>query len=273
MTCPDKVTTPAQTLSASLCSLQHQALLATFLQEKEQQRCWWLCWERRGQGLNSGLGELKYSKHKADVALPRLHVNQRHMLPPLWQHMCTVYLEDPHCHLFLFPPSQDWKEFAPALHGKLMRGVSSPRIEGMRATFNFLTKRTQCCPFEMISRSPTSPGDFSPSEHSQEQLNIRKPFQGLFHISHNPIIMHSLVMSSHTPSLARAMPLVTLGRLGVTSPGTAWTVAAREGTWQGLCLWLFAQAQVCPSAGSSILGVKSSATLSVGKGRGHCGDL
>lgn len=118
VTCLDNVTRPAQTLSASLCSLQHRALLASLLQKKEQQRCCRLCWERRGQGLNSALGELKYSKHKADVALPRLHVNQRHMLPPLWQHMCNVYLEDPHCHLFLFPPSQDWKKFAPAFHAK-----------------------------------------------------------------------------------------------------------------------------------------------------------
>lgn len=62
---------------------------------------------RRGQGLNSGLGELKYSKHKADVALPRLHVNQRHMLPLVWQHMCTIYLEDPHCLLFSVSTHQD----------------------------------------------------------------------------------------------------------------------------------------------------------------------
>lgn len=98
----------------------------------------------------------------------------------------------------------------------------------MRATFNFFTKRTQCCPFEMSSRSPTSPGAFSASEPSQEQLNIRKQFQGLFHISHNPIIMHSLVMSSHTLSLATTMPSMALGGLGVTSPGTAWTVQPRD---------------------------------------------
>lgn len=140
----------------------------------------------------------------------------------------------------------------------------------MRATFNFLTKRSQCCPLEMSSRSPTSLGAFSPCEPSQKQLNIRNQFQGLFHISHNPIIFHSLVMSSHTPSMAMAMPSMALGRLGVTSPGTAWTVAARQGTCQGLSL---AQAQVCPGAGSSILGVKSSAMLSVAKGHGHCGDL
>lgn len=36
-------------------------------------------------------------------------------------------------------------------------------------------------------------------------------------------------MSSHTPSLALAMPSMALGRLGVTSPGTAWTVAHRKG--------------------------------------------
>lgn len=59
---------------------------------------------RRGQGLNSGLGELKYSKHKADVALPRLHGNQRHVQPLLWQHMCAVYLEDPRCLLYFFFP-------------------------------------------------------------------------------------------------------------------------------------------------------------------------
>lgn len=143
----------------------------------------------------------------------------------------------------------------------------------MRATFNFLAKRTPCCPFEMSSRSSTSLGAFSPSEPSQEQLHIRKQFQGLFHISHNSIIFHSLVMSSHTLSMAMAMPSMALGRLVVTSPGSPWTVAPQEGTWQDLCLWLFAQAQVCPGAGSSILGVKSSATLSVGKGHGHCGDL
>lgn len=69
-----------------------------------QGQAWcWLCRER-GQGLNSGLGELKYSKHKADVALPRLHGNQRHVQPLLWQHMCAVYLEDPRCLLFFFFP-------------------------------------------------------------------------------------------------------------------------------------------------------------------------
>lgn len=102
---------------------------------------------RRGQGLNSGLGELKYSKHKADVALPRLHVNQRHMLPLVWQHMCTVYLEDPHCLLFSISTHQDRKEFAPALRCIIPWSLSPPRTDGMKATFNFLTKKDLAVPF------------------------------------------------------------------------------------------------------------------------------
>lgn len=120
----------------------------------------------------------------------------------------------------------------------------------MKATFNFLTKRTQQCPFEMSSRSPTSPGAFSPSEPCQKQLNIRKLFEGLFHISRNPIISRSLTMSSHLPSRAVTMPSVALGRLEVTSRcpalGTARLVGStRRGTCRGPCLRLFAQAQVC----------------------------
>lgn len=102
---------------------------------------------RRGQGLNSGLGELKYSKHKADVALPRLHVNQRHMLPLVWQHMCTVYLEDPHCLLFSISTHQDRKEFAPALRCIIPWSLPPPRTDGMKATFNFLTKKDLAVPF------------------------------------------------------------------------------------------------------------------------------
>lgn len=173
--------------------------------------------------------------------------------------------------LIFVPTQSGLEEVCSSFPCKITQGLSSPRTKGMRATFNFLIKRTQCCPSEMSSRSPNNLGAFSPSEPSQELLNIRKQLQGLFHISHNPVIIPTLVMSSHTPSLAMAMPSMALGRLGVTSPGTAWTVAVQEGTWQGLCLWLFAQGQVCSGAGSSILGVKSSATLSVCKG--HCGDL
>ena len=120
----------------------------------------------------------------------------------------------------------------------------------MKATFNFLTKRTQQCPFEMSSRSPTSPGAFSPSEPCQKQLNIRKLFEGLFHISRNPIISRSLTTSSHVPSRAVTMLSVALGRLEVTSRcpalGTARLVGStRRGTCRGPCLRLFAQAQVC----------------------------
>lgn len=92
---------------------------------------------RRGQGLNSGLGEPKYSKHKADVALPRLHVNQRHMLPLVWQHMCTVSLEDPHCLLFSVSTHPHGKEFAPTLHCIIAWGLSPARTDGTKATFNF----------------------------------------------------------------------------------------------------------------------------------------
>lgn len=54
----------------------------------------------------------------------------------------------------------------------------------------------------MSSRSPSSPGAFSPSEPCQQQLNIRKLFKGLFHISRNPFISSSLMMSSCAPSQA-----------------------------------------------------------------------
>lgn len=148
----------------------------------------------------------------------------------------------------------------------------------MKATFNFLTKRTEWCPSEMSSRSPTSPGALFPSEPCQEQLNIRKLFKGLFQISCNPIISHSPMMSSRAPSQAMTMPSVALGRLEVTShspaPGTARLVGS-----MGRGMPRFVPPAVCtssslhPLAGSSVLGVKSGATLSAGKGRRHCGVL
>lgn len=194
---------------------------------------------RRGQGLNSGLGKLKYSKHKADVALPRLHVNERHMLPLAWQHMCTVYLEDPHCHL---------KTACSSSTLCLNRGSSPPGTDGMKATFDFLTKRTQRCRFETISKSPISPGDPPPSSPCQEQLNIRKLFKTLLHINCNPITSHSLLMSSHFPSWAGMMPTAALGRLEVTSQSpalvTSWLAGRKQrGTRCSLCLRLFAQAK------------------------------
>lgn len=110
---------------------------------------------RRGQGLNSGLGELKYSKHKADVALPRLHGNQRHVQPLLWQHMCAVYLEDPRCLLyffFLFKPIQS-QTLAPAPCSPTTWSIS-PKDRRHGCYQQFLTKRAQQCPFQTSSRSP-----------------------------------------------------------------------------------------------------------------------
>lgn len=117
---------------------------------------------RRGQGLNSGLGELKSSKHKADVALPRLRGNQRHMLPLVWQHMCAVHLQDPRCLLFffLFKPIQS-ETLAPALCSPTTWSLSptttwsiSPKDQRQGCYQQFLTKRARQCPFETSSRSP-----------------------------------------------------------------------------------------------------------------------
>lgn len=128
---------------------------------------WWVCAkDKRGAG-SAGKGRreeragVKFGPRRAEIfqtqggcGTSRLHGNQRHMQPLLWQHMCAVYLEDPHCLLFffLFKPIQS-QTLAPAPCPPTTWSLS-PKDRRRGFYQQFLTKRAQQCPFQTSSRSP-----------------------------------------------------------------------------------------------------------------------
>lgn len=89
---------------------------------------------RRGQGLNLGLGELKYSKHKADVALPDC-MEIRDTCSLCYGSTCAQFIWRTHIVFFFFfclNPSRVKHLLQPRV--PLQHGASPPRTEGVDST-------------------------------------------------------------------------------------------------------------------------------------------